>query len=80
MILFKIYLVLSTIITILYAGFLVYCWVDDRKNNIKTISKVYIEEVVMYYISLLFISGLFTPVITVIYLFIKLLNKIIDKI
>lgn len=80
MILFKIYFVLSIIITILYGGFLIYCWVDDRKNNIKTISKVYIEEVILYYISLLLITGLFTPVLTVIYLFIQLLSKLIDKI
>lgn len=80
MLLLKIYFVLSIIITILYGGFLIYCWVDDRKNNIKTISKVYVEEVILYYISLLLIAGLFTPVMTVIYLFIQLLSKLIDKI
>lgn len=80
MILLKIYFVLSIIITILYGGFLIYCWVDDRKNNIKTISRVYVEEVILYYISLLFIAGLFTPVLTVVYLFIQLLSKLVDKI
>lgn len=80
MILLKIYFTLSIIITILYGGFLIYCWVDDRKNNIKTISKVYVEEVILYYISLLLIAGLFTPVLTVVYLFIQLLSKLIDKI
>jgi hypothetical protein len=78
MILFKIYLVLSVIMSILYGGFLIYCAIDDKINGVRI--KAHWKDILGVYIYLLLFLAVLSPAITIFYLVVELLTKLVNLI